>query len=170
MGSEELSLVLREHTNLYQVAEKLTSLDKLHQEVDTKLVLEDVLHINEEWVVDLAQNVLLELDVFHLLVLQDYVLPDTLHGVEFVRSGVLYQEDLTKGALADHLTDLEIFQRRRLLRVSSKDSGCAASHGLAHFHAVLVGGLRAAARHGCVRRQLLASNGLLSGKISLTRC
>lgn len=59
--------------------------------------------------VDLAQNVFLQLDILHLLVLQDDVLPDALHGVEFVRGGVLDQEDLAKRALANHLADLEIF-------------------------------------------------------------
>ena len=39
--------------------------------------------------VDLPQNVLLQLNVLHLLVLLNCVLPDALHGVEFVRGGVL---------------------------------------------------------------------------------
>ena len=46
LHSEELGLVLWELPDLDQVAEELTTLDKLHQEVNTELILEDVFHIN----------------------------------------------------------------------------------------------------------------------------
>ena len=78
---EKLGLVLGEHAHLDQVAEELAALDELHEEVDAELVLEHVLHVHEERVVNLAQNILLQLDVLHLLILQNYVLPDALHGV-----------------------------------------------------------------------------------------
>ena len=81
LRGEELGLVLGEHAHLDQVAEELAALDELHEEVDAELVLEHVLHVHEERVVNLAQNILLQLDVLHLLILQNYVLPDALHGV-----------------------------------------------------------------------------------------
>ena len=52
--SKELGLVLGEHAHFDQVAEKFAALDKLHQEVDTELILEDILHIDEERMVNLA--------------------------------------------------------------------------------------------------------------------
>ena len=54
LGCEELGLVLREHSDLDQMAEKFTTFNKLHKEVDTELILEDILHIYEEWMVDLS--------------------------------------------------------------------------------------------------------------------
>ena len=46
LGCEELCLVLREHSDLDQMAEKLTTFDKLHKEIDTELVLENIFHIH----------------------------------------------------------------------------------------------------------------------------
>mmetsp|Transcript_46424 Transcript_46424/g.61484 ORF Transcript_46424/g.61484 Transcript_46424/m.61484 type:complete len:245 (+) Transcript_46424:821-1555(+) len=128
LSCEELSLVLREHSHLNEMAEELTTLDKLHEEVDTVLVLEDILHVDEEGVVDLTQDVFLELDVFHLLVLQNDILPDDLHGVELAGLRMLDEEDLAEGTLADKLTDLEIAERGLLALVASEDGSCAASH------------------------------------------
>ena len=135
---EKLGLVLWEHAHLDQMAEQLTTLHKLHEEVDAELVLEDILHVHQEWVVDLSQNVFFELDVLHLFVFEYYVLSDALHGVELVGLGVLDQEHLTERALADHLSDLEIFKRGGLRLVPGKDGRSAAGHGLTNLHAVLI--------------------------------
>ena len=48
LHSEELSLVLWELSDLNQMAEELSSLDKWHEEIDTELVLEHIFHINQE--------------------------------------------------------------------------------------------------------------------------
>ena len=88
--------------------------------------------------IDLAQNILLQLNVLHLLILQNDVFPDALHRVELFCGGVLYQEHFAKGALADHLTDLEVLESGWLRLISGKDSCGATSHGLAHFVAILI--------------------------------
>ena len=125
---------------------------------------------HEERVVDLPLNVLLQLNVLHLLVLQNYVLPDALHGVEFVRGGVLDEEDLAEGALADHLADLEVLERGRLRLVSGEERRGATRHRLPHLHAVLVGGLGGGpVRRGGVGGELLAPDGLLGGEVGLAR-
>ena len=108
LGSEELGLVLWEHAHLDQVAEELTTLDEFHQEIDTELVLEDVLHVNQKWMVDGAQDIFFKLDVLHLLILQDDVLADALHCVELLGAHMLNKENLTKGTLANHLPNLEV--------------------------------------------------------------
>lgn len=69
MRSEELRLVLLEAFNGDQVSKELTTLDKLHQEVNPVLVLEDVLHVDKEGVIDSVQNIFFKLDVVHLLIL-----------------------------------------------------------------------------------------------------
>jgi hypothetical protein len=50
---------LREALDLHEMAEELSTLDEFHEEVDPVLVLEDVLHVNEEGVVDGVEDVLL---------------------------------------------------------------------------------------------------------------
>ena len=46
LGREELCLILLEALNLDEVAEKFASLDEVHKEIDSHIVLEHVLHIN----------------------------------------------------------------------------------------------------------------------------
>lgn len=49
---KELGLGFREHFHVDQVTEKFSSLHEFHEEIDAVLVLEDVLHVDEERVVD----------------------------------------------------------------------------------------------------------------------
>lgn len=81
---KELGLVLGEHAHLDKMTEELATFDKFHQEVDAVLVLEHVLHVNQKRMVNLAEDVLLKLDVLHLFVLEDDVLADDLHGVRLL--------------------------------------------------------------------------------------
>jgi hypothetical protein len=91
------------------VSEQFPALDELHEEVNSELILEDVLHVYEEGVVNGVQDIFFQLDIFHLLVLNDNVLADTLHSVQFPRSShLLDQKHFTKGAFSDHLQDFEV--------------------------------------------------------------
>lgn len=63
LRSKETNVVLREAFDLHEMAEKLSALNELHQEVNSVLVLEDVLHVDQEGVVNGVKNVLLETDV-----------------------------------------------------------------------------------------------------------
>ena len=69
LSGKEFSLILREHTNFDKMAEKLATLDEFHQEVDTELILENIFHVNQERMIDLSEDILFELDIFHLLIL-----------------------------------------------------------------------------------------------------
>ncbi len=150
------------------MAEKLAALDKLHEEVDPILVLEDILHINQERVVNLAQNIFLKLDVFHLLILQDNVFTDAFHGVEFVSGAMLNKIHLSKGAFTDHLTDLEVLQRGGSLVNASVQSLSAASHGLCDFLRIRVARRFRIRSIESICGELSATSSLLSRKISLT--
>jgi len=59
-------------------------------------VLEHELHVHEEGVVYSVEDVLLEADVLELLMLEDHVLPDALHGVEAAVRDMLDEEDLAE--------------------------------------------------------------------------
>lgn len=115
------------------MAEELTSFDKFHKEVDTELILEDIFHINQEWVINLPQNIFFKLNIFHLLILENYVFSDALHSVHFFGLVVFNQEYLAKSALADHFYNIEVLECRWLVLVSRKKCSCASSHRLANF-------------------------------------
>lgn len=51
LGCEKLRLLLREPLYLHQVLEKFTALNKLHDEVNSELILKDVFHAHEEGMV-----------------------------------------------------------------------------------------------------------------------
>lgn len=70
MCCEEFCLFFSEALNLDQVLEELTALNKLHDEVNAEVILEDILHAHEEGVIVRVENVLLQVDVLDLLVLK----------------------------------------------------------------------------------------------------
>ena len=72
--------------------------------------MEDVLHAHDERVLHRKQNVLLQLYVLVLVIINDDIFPDALHGVEHAVVLVLDEEDLPEGALPDHLLYHEVLQ------------------------------------------------------------
>jgi len=84
LQGKEFDFLFREVLDFDKVAEEFTTLYKLHQEINTPFVLEHILHIDQEWVVNSIENILLHADVSHLVVFQDQVFPDALHRVEIV--------------------------------------------------------------------------------------
>lgn len=87
--------------------------------------------------VDSVQDILLELDIFHLLVLNNDVFTDALHGKEFVGAFLLDQEDFTEGALSDHLHQLEVLELGRDF-VPCKLHVGSSSHTLADLEIVRI--------------------------------
>ena len=69
LQGEELDFTLWEVLDLDEMTEELTSLDKFHEEVNAPFVLEDIFHVNQERMVYGVQNILLHVDVVHLVVL-----------------------------------------------------------------------------------------------------
>lgn len=62
----------------------------------------------------LEQNVLLILNVLHLLLLEEQVLVDPLHRVHLAHLAIGDKEDLSEAALVNNFVDLEILQRHCL--------------------------------------------------------
>ena len=85
------------------MAEKFTSFYKFHQKVDTVLVLEDVLHINKEWMVHLKKDILLHGYICKLVMFNYKVFPDAFHRVKDFCLFMLDKEHLTKCSLSDPL-------------------------------------------------------------------
>eukprot|EP00350_Pseudokeronopsis_sp_OXSARD2_P007223 CAMPEP_0170551992 /NCGR_PEP_ID=MMETSP0211-20121228/9974_1 /TAXON_ID=311385 /ORGANISM="Pseudokeronopsis sp., Strain OXSARD2" /LENGTH=387 /DNA_ID=CAMNT_0010859499 /DNA_START=410 /DNA_END=1573 /DNA_ORIENTATION=- len=105
---KETHLVLMEPLDLYQVSEEFSSFDEFHKEVDAELALEDILHVYNERVVDVKEDVLLQLNVLKLLIINDYIFSDALHGEDLGGVLVLHQEHLPEGPLPNHLPDQEV--------------------------------------------------------------
>jgi hypothetical protein len=109
------------------VPKQLTSFDKVHQEVNSVIVLEHILHIYQKWVVDRVKNIFFKLYIIHLLIFKDNVLSDTLHCIQLTGVGrMLHQENLAECTLTDQLLYLEVFQLRILLGTTEHSLGSTA--------------------------------------------
>lgn len=60
--------------------EKLSSPYKAHDKENLLVRLENVVHANQEWMIGLKQDILFKLGAFDLIIVDDYVFPETLHG------------------------------------------------------------------------------------------
>ena len=78
--------------------------------------LEGELHPDDEWMIDLAENVALRLGVLDLVLLLDHRLIQHLHGVDLALAVLSHLEHLAEAALPDHLQDLEVADGHRRIR------------------------------------------------------
>lgn len=109
LDHKELNLFSGEPLHLNQMPKQLASFDKFHQKINSVFVLEHVLHVDNEWVLDCEQDILLQLDVFILLVVNNNVLPDTFHCINSLSIDVLDEVNLSKCSLAYHFFNFEVF-------------------------------------------------------------
>jgi hypothetical protein len=113
LSSEELGLFFLEPLDTDQVSEQFAPFDELHQEVDAVFVLEDVLHVDQEGMVNGVQYIFFKLNVIHLLVLKNNIFANALHSIQLPwLAFVLHKIHFPKRALADQLQYLEVLQTR----------------------------------------------------------
>lgn len=108
LGPNEFDCGFSKATNLVNIVVNVATWEVLEEEVDLEFVLEDEVHRVDEWVVRLEQNVFLVLDVLDLLLLQQEVLVDALHGVHLSHLAVRDQEHFTEAAFVNDFYDFEI--------------------------------------------------------------
>jgi hypothetical protein len=96
LGSVELSLRLRQFFVLGKDTVELSSSDEVHEEVNTKFLLEHVLHADNEGMFDAEHDVLFQSQVLQLLRVNDHVLPDALHCINLASSLVHHHVDLSE--------------------------------------------------------------------------
>lgn len=108
LGNKESCLIFPESLDFNKMPEQLPSLDELHNEVYAEIILEHILHVHDKWVVNRVQDILLKLDVFKLLIINNYIFPDTFHCEYLFIMDVLNEINFTKGAFANHFKDLKV--------------------------------------------------------------
>ena len=92
------------------VSEKTSSLDERHDEVDTLLVLENVVKVYQERVIGSFQDISLHCQVLHLIVLDDELFSDAFHGIQLSILEELCQEHFTKSTPADQSQDFKLIE------------------------------------------------------------
>lgn len=51
-------------SNLRQMSEQLSSFDKIHYKKDIALILENIVHRDHKWVINMQKNIFFELQTF----------------------------------------------------------------------------------------------------------
>ena len=110
LGSIEDDSRLLEPPLALEYLVELSSSNEGHHEVEPEVVLEEVLHTDEERVVALEHDVLLQNRVLHLVVLDQDVLPNGLDCKELLSRLELSKEHLSKGSSSDNHEEVEILK------------------------------------------------------------
>ena len=92
LGRVEDCLFLAESSHLLHILEQLTSWDILHDKVHPQVVLEDKLHLDNEWIVNLEHDQSLKVDTRHRVLVNHDVLAHTLQSIELVEA-VMWRVD-----------------------------------------------------------------------------
>jgi hypothetical protein len=108
--SVHFGLILGELLLPSEMHEELTTSDKLHDEEDLLIGLEDVLHADQEWVIRLQKDLFLKHGGLDLIVVKNDVLSETLHGEDGIITDLLNQEDLTKTSFTNNTDNFEVLK------------------------------------------------------------
>ena len=93
---------------------QLTTSDKLHNEEDFKIRLEYKLHTNKEWMICLLQDIFFKHGGFNLVIVQNDILPERLHGIDRASVILLDKEHFSKTTFSNDLDNLEGIKTCRL--------------------------------------------------------
>ena len=88
--------------------EQLATLDKLHDEVNTISLLENVVHANNERMVDLVEDQFFDLKRLNWLMLNNDIFSDTFHGIIFITCLAVNQEYFAESTSTDDTDELEV--------------------------------------------------------------
>jgi len=107
--SIEFHNVLREALVMEQMVIEITTSHILKEKVDSELVLKYIIHTKHEGMLRLEQDLFFILGILYLLFVNQYILINSLHGIEISIVLVDNQKHLPKRAFIYHLFYLEIF-------------------------------------------------------------
>eukprot|EP00356_Strombidium_inclinatum_P010025 CAMPEP_0170492128 /NCGR_PEP_ID=MMETSP0208-20121228/11727_1 /TAXON_ID=197538 /ORGANISM="Strombidium inclinatum, Strain S3" /LENGTH=134 /DNA_ID=CAMNT_0010767823 /DNA_START=659 /DNA_END=1063 /DNA_ORIENTATION=- len=110
LGSDCLDSGLRKPLVLDQVVEQVASADVLQEEVDALVVLENIIHGQNEGVFRRKKDVFLRSGVQNLALFNEDVFINTLHSILLVVPSVNYKEDLAEGSFVEHPLNFEVLQ------------------------------------------------------------
>jgi hypothetical protein len=108
LSYQEASLLLVEALDSAQVTIELSTLNELHDEVDSEFILEYIVHAHDEGMLHSVEDVLLKFQRLKEVLINNHILSDTLHSKDFVGVTLLYHVHLAERTFTDHLHNNEI--------------------------------------------------------------
>ena len=119
----ELGALLVELARDAQVLEQLAALAVLHDEEELGGRLEGVDQVDQVGVVDVLEDHLLGPGVLELVLLDDVLLADALHGQDLLGVLLLDQHDLAEGSAAEHLEHREVVEHDLFVLLARVERG-----------------------------------------------
>lgn len=112
LGRIKFGSLLSESLSFRKVFEEFAALYEVHDKVDAKGFLKDVIHANNERMVDLVENQFLNLQRIYRVMLYHHILPDALHRVQLVILLATDQVDFAESASTNYGEQFEIVPGR----------------------------------------------------------
>lgn len=110
LSSDKLDCWLVKSLDSVEVVVDVAAGHVLEEEVNSQFILENVLHVIDEGVVCLEKDLLLHLDVVHLILLKDHVFIQPLHRVLLSVFRVFDEEDFSERAFVNYFFNNEVFK------------------------------------------------------------
>jgi hypothetical protein len=114
------------------MTEKLSSLDEIHQEIDSEVILKDIVHGDDERVLNVIKNFFFKLEAVKEILFEDDVFSDGFHSINLLVYTVLDKENFAKGTFSKHFLDLKILEPYSFFgqfSFTSKYETASMSHG-----------------------------------------
>ena len=92
------------------MVEEVTTLHIIQEKVDSQVILEHVVHVQDEGILGLEEDVLLSPCINDLSFFDENILIYPFHSIFLAIMDVHDQEYLAKTAFVDDLFDLEVFE------------------------------------------------------------
>jgi len=110
LGDHESALFFWESPYLHEVAEELSTLNEVHEEKDATCILEDIVHGDNERMIDVVKDFLLELKRLHRFIFKYHVFSNALHRVNLLGLHMLTLKHFSECSFADYTDQAEVFQ------------------------------------------------------------
>jgi len=114
LGGDKLDSLLFKPLYLVQIIVDVAAGNILQEKVNPQVILENIIHRIDKWMIRLKQNLLFDLNVFNLILLKHHILVQSFHRIDFPIILVLNEEYLAKRAFINDFLDQEVFKRHLL--------------------------------------------------------
>jgi len=108
--TNELNGMFLESFLFIDIVVNVSSWQVFEEEIDSEVILEYEVHWIHKWMLSLEKNILLIFNILDLLLLEQQVFVDSLHGVHFPHLWAWYEEHFSEWTFINHFSDLEVFQ------------------------------------------------------------
>jgi len=91
------------------MSKQLTTFNKVHEEENSELILENVIHRYDKWMFNIVKNFFLQFKGSKWIILNNNIFSNAFHCINFLSFNMLNLENFTESSFSDNSNKLEIF-------------------------------------------------------------